>query len=137
MKYFAKIESNEVKEIIVISDSDCNGLDFPDSEPIGKVYIASLGIVGEWLQTSENDLFRCRYACVGGSYNSELDCFVNPKPFASWSLDETGDWIPPTPKPEYIAEHDYIVWNEETLSWTYISAIWNEEMQMWVIPDVG
>ena len=137
MKYFAKIESNEVKEIIVISDSDCGGFDFPDSESVGKAYISSLGINGEWLETSENNLFRNRYASVGGSYNLELDCFVNQKPFASWSLDETGDWIPPTPKPEYIAEHDYIVWNEETLSWTYISAIWNEEMQMWVIPDAG
>ena len=137
MKYFAKIESNQVKGIIVVSDNDCNNLQFPDSEPVGKAYIASLGIDGEWIETCQNGSFRIRCAFVDGSYNSELDCFVNPKPFASWSLDETGDWVPPTPKPEYIAEHDYIVWDEETLSWTYISAIWSEELGIWVIPDVG
>lgn len=35
-----------------------------------------------------------------------------PKPFASWTLNNEGSWVAPTPKPE----GDW-KWNEYTLSW--------------------
>jgi len=63
MAHFAKIENGkDVSEIIVVANSDCGGGDFPESEPIGQAFIASLGIAGEWLQTSYNNNFRGLYA---------------------------------------------------------------------------
>lgn len=49
MAHFAQIEDNIVKQVIVVGNDDCGGLEFPESEPIGQKFIASLGIEGEYL----------------------------------------------------------------------------------------
>jgi len=79
MAHFAKVESNIVREIIVIGNSDCGGGDFPASEPVGQAFIASLGLEGEWLQTSYNGNFRAVYAGIGYTYDEVLDTFVAPE----------------------------------------------------------
>jgi hypothetical protein len=78
MAHFAKIENNLVTDVIVIDNSRCDNLDFPESEPIGKVYIASMSIAGEWLQTSYNNNFRGLYAGIGYTYDAVNDVFVAP-----------------------------------------------------------
>lgn len=78
MAVFAKIVNNTVVECIVISEEDCANKLFPDSEPIGQSYIASLGISGNWLQTSPQGLFRGCYASQDWTYDSVTDVFVAP-----------------------------------------------------------
>jgi hypothetical protein len=78
MAHFARILDNIVEQVIVISNDDCGGGDFPESEPIGQAFIASIGLAGEWLQTSYSGSFRGRYAGVGMTYSEELDEFVSP-----------------------------------------------------------
>jgi len=78
MAHFAQIENNIVKNVIVVSNDDCGGGDYPDSEPIGQTFIASLGIAGEWLQTSYHANFRGCYASIGYTYDADLDEFVPP-----------------------------------------------------------
>jgi len=77
--HFAKVENNVVDQVIVVANSDCGGLDFPESEPVGQAFIASLGIEGEWLQTSYNNNFRGTYAGIGFTYDEESDTFVEPE----------------------------------------------------------
>lgn len=79
MAHFAQIEDGIVKQVIVISNDDCGGGDFPSSEPVGQEFIASLGINGEWLQTSYSGSFRGRYAGPGYTYDAELDEFAMPQ----------------------------------------------------------
>ena len=79
MAHFAKVDNNIVSEVIVIGNSDCNDLPFPESEPIGQAFIASLGLDGQWLQTSYNSNFRGKYAGIGFTYNSTLDTFEEPE----------------------------------------------------------
>ncbi len=81
MAHFAQVNNNKVSEVIVIANDDINNLPFPDSEPVGQAFIASLGIVGSWLQTSYNGNFRGCYAGVGFSYDA--------------SIGEYGEFIPP------------------------------------------
>jgi hypothetical protein len=76
--HFARIENGTVAEVHVINNEDCGGGDFPESEPIGQAFIASIGLVGEWLQTSYNGNFRGTYAGIGYTYDSENDVFVAP-----------------------------------------------------------
>jgi len=83
MAHFAKLENNEVLEVIVVANSDCGGGEFPESEPIGQEFIASLGLDGEWLQTSYNGNFRGSYAGIGFTYDA--------------SLGEYGEFVPPPP----------------------------------------
>jgi hypothetical protein len=69
MAHFAQVTNNFVTQVIVVSNSDCDDLPFPESEPIGQTYIASLGIQGDWLQTSYNGNFRGTYAGIGYTWN--------------------------------------------------------------------
>ena len=75
MAHFAKIENNNVTQIVVISNDVLEGKDFPESEPIGQEFIASLNLDGTWKQTSYNHNFRGKYAGIGDIYNEELDVF--------------------------------------------------------------
>lgn len=115
MAHFAKINVNNiVTQVIVVSDDNCAGGQFPDSEVAGAYFCTKL-LGGTWKQTSYNSNFRKRYAGVGYTYDSALDMFVPPKPFASWTLDAQGDWQAPVAKPE----GDY-AWDEEGQQWVTI-----------------
>jgi hypothetical protein len=78
MAHFAQIEDGIVKNVIVVSNDNCGGGDFPDSETVGQQFIASIGLNGEWKQTSYNSNFRGNYAGIGGTYDYVLDVFVPP-----------------------------------------------------------
>lgn len=78
MAHFAKIENNVVTQVIVVSNNDCGGGRFPASEPIGQAFLASLGLDGDWKQTSYSGSFRNCYAGIGFIYDEETDDFVAP-----------------------------------------------------------
>lgn len=78
MAHFARVENGIVQSVIVVSNDDCGGGDFPESEPIGQAFIASLGIGGEWKQTSYHGNFRDIYAFVGCIFDADNDVFVFP-----------------------------------------------------------
>jgi len=67
------------------------------------------------VRTSYNGNIRKQYAGIGYTYNADLDIFVAPQPFESWTLDENNDWQPPTPKPD-----GQYYWSEEDLEWVAI-----------------
>jgi hypothetical protein len=48
MAHFAHIKDGTVVEVIVISNDDA------PTEAAGKAFIASIGLAGEWVQTSYN-----------------------------------------------------------------------------------
>jgi len=78
MAHFAKIENGVVREVIVVGNGDCAGGDFPESEAAGQAFIASIGLSGEWKQTSYNNNFRGTYAGIGYTYDAVNDVFVAP-----------------------------------------------------------
>lgn len=83
MGHFARLNSdNVVEEVIVISNDVLNEPEFtfPDTEPLGRVFISkTLGLPGEFRQTSFNGSFRGRYAGIGYKYDAVLDEFVAPE----------------------------------------------------------
>ena len=121
MAHFAKInEENIVQQVIVVNNSDCGGLEFPESESIGQSFINSIGLIGTWKQTSYNSNFRKNYAGIGYSFDESRDAFIEPKPFDSWNLNEDKCiWEAPTPMPNHIDGHIWM-WNEEILNWESI-----------------
>lgn len=81
MAHFAQLDDNNiVQQVIVVSNEDCGGGEFPESEAVGQAFIASLGFSGAWKQTSYNHNFRGRYAGIGFTYDADLDEFVEPAP---------------------------------------------------------
>ena len=77
MAHFARVADGIVQEVIVVADSDCAGGSFPESETVGQSFIASVGLQGEWLQTSYNSNFRGMYAGLGTPYDPTVDEFVS------------------------------------------------------------
>ena len=76
MAHFARINNdNIVQEVIVVANGDCDNLPFPESEPVGQAFIASIGLPGTWLQTSYNANFRGCYAGIGMLWNPETQTF--------------------------------------------------------------
>ena len=119
MAHFAQLDGTTVTQVIVVSNDDCGGGDFPESEAVGQDFIASLNLDGVWKQTSYNKNFRNQYAGVGFTYDADADVFVAPQPFPSWTLDANHDWQPPTPMP---TDGKFYMWNEETLAWVEVPA---------------
>jgi hypothetical protein len=71
MAHFARVENGIVQQVIVISNDDCAGGNFPESEAAGQAFIASLGLDGEWVQTSYSGSFRESYAAVGCHFDGK------------------------------------------------------------------
>jgi hypothetical protein len=107
MSYFAKIESDTVTTVIVAEQ------DFVDAQ------------AGTWVQTSDTGSIRKNYASIGYTYDSSKDAFIAPKPFSSWTLDEsTCRWNAPVVMPD---DDKYYVWNEDTTNW---KAVYDTTTQM-------
>ncbi len=70
MAHFAQVTNGVVQQVIVVANSDA-----PD-EVTGQAFIASLGLDGEWVQTSYNAKIRGAYAGVG--YTWDGTNFVSP-----------------------------------------------------------
>ena len=67
MAHFAQVKDGIVAQVIVVGN-DVVG-EFPASEPIGQAFIASLGLDGEWKQTSYNANFRGKFAGMSDVWN--------------------------------------------------------------------
>lgn len=121
MAYFAQIGyGNVVQQVISISNENAPDPAPAHSEPLGQAFIAdTLGLSGEWRQTSYHGNFRKQYAGPGYTYDAEADVFIAPQPFPSWTLDANHDWQPPTPYP---SDGKRYVWDEATLSWVEVTA---------------
>ena len=105
MSHFAKIDSNNVVTQVIVAEQD-----FINSGRVGDSFL--------WVQTSYNSNFRKQYAGIGSTYDKANDVFISPKPYASWSLDASFDWQPPTAMP---SDGKFYNWNEDTTSWDEVT----------------
>jgi hypothetical protein len=70
MAHFARVENGIVQQVIVVSNDDA------PTEADGKAFIASIGLPGEWVQTSYNNnpiegQDRGKYAAVSDLWDGE------------------------------------------------------------------
>lgn len=73
------------------------------------------------VRTSYNNNIRVRYAGIGYTYDENLDVFIPPQPFPSWTLNtSTADWEPPVPKPSNQSEDGFYRWDEDSLNWIFV-----------------
>lgn len=127
MAHFAKVDANNVVERVevvgndIITDPNTN----QESEQLGIEFLRSLyGEDTNWVQTSYNKNFRGLYAAPGMTYYSDLDVFLPPQPYPSWTLDTTEKaWVAPLPMPT--ADTGWYEWDEDayqannTTGWVY------------------
>ncbi len=118
MAHFSKLGvGNIVERVEVVSN------DIATSEQAGVDFLNNLyGSRDTWVQTSYNNNFRKNFASKGYTYDQTRDAFIPPKPFDSWTLNETTcQWEAPVVKPTLtqaqIDNNNYYTWNEETQQW--------------------
>ena len=114
MSHYAKVVDGKVTQVIVAEADFFNS--FVDSSP------------GTWIQTSynthgnqhpENRPLRGNYAGIGYTYDQTNDVFYAPKPFPSWSLNEsTWTWEAPVPMP---TDGKMYSWDEATQTWSELN----------------
>lgn len=123
MGHFAKCVDGQVVQVIVAEPEFFET--FVDSSP------------GEWIRGSYNTrggvhydpatgepsadqtkALRKNYPGIGFTYDRERDAFIPPKPFASWTLNETSClWESPVPYPD---DGKIYQWDEATTSWVEV-----------------
>lgn len=117
MAHFAKLDDNNIViDVNVVNNDVIDNLPFPESEPIGIKFLTEWsGGYTNWKQTSYNSSFRKHYAGIGFTYNANLDAFISPQPYPSWSLDtNTCNWFAPVSYPQ---DNKLYAWNENLLQW--------------------
>jgi len=125
MAHYAQVENGVVTNVIVAEQ------DFID-------YLKSQNPAAQWVQTSyntrggihydpvtgqpsadQNKALRKNYAGIGFTYNEQLDAFIPPQPYPSWTLNqEICLWEAPTPRPDGGSVY---TWDEPTQSWVTIT----------------
>jgi len=119
MAHFAQLdENNVVIQVIVVDNRDTSTPDGTEKEYLGVAFCERL-FGGTWKQTSYNGNIRKNYAGIGYTYNADIDAFVPPQPFASWTLNnDTAQWKAPVAMPE---DGNAYSWDEHTTSWIEVN----------------
>ena len=114
MAHFAELDANNVVlRVIVVGNKDTSDPNGVEKESIGKAFCERL-FGGNWVQTSYNGNIRKRYAGIGYTYRADIDAFIAPQPFPSWTLDADAEWQAPVPMPD---DGKMYAWDEPTQSW--------------------
>tara|TARA_R100001377_G_C3185371_1_gene108320 strand:+ start:51 stop:401 length:351 start_codon:yes stop_codon:yes gene_type:complete len=114
MAHFAKLKSGNIVETVVVVSNDV-----AINEQAGIDFLNNLYNTRDaWVQTSYNNNIRKNFAGIGYQYDQTRDAFIEPKPYASWKLNETTcQWEAPVVYPTDGKGYD---WIETTKSWKLI-----------------
>ena len=107
MAHFAELnEKNIVTRVIVVSNEILKNSDGIEVEQNGIDFCKENFEENTiWKQTSYNNNFRKRFAGIGDYYSEELDCFLRPKPYESWSINlMEKDWESPLGPPPKLTQ---------------------------------
>ena len=157
MAHFAHLNSeNKVVHVSVVSndietsdgplgenDMHVDGETWCQNFHSGKPWTVDNGIVS-WKQCSYGGSFRKDYPQIGATYDSVRDEFVQPKPYSSWTLNATNDWVSPLannpterPSEEWMT---LFIWDEDNQRWHCKKEIddgsiayWNPSTEQWDI----
>ena len=141
MAHFAKLDSNNIVEyVIVVANSDSGGGQL-ENEAVGIAFCQNH--IGDsssvWKQTSYHANFRGKFAGIGYTYMTGVrtlgvastDIFLPQKPYASWSVGiTTAQWEAPIVEPQVgVGSVGWYKWDEvayqadsgspKTVGWYY------------------
>ena len=129
MAHYAFLDDNNVvTHVIVGKDENEDGIDWEEryASIVGQTCKRTSYNTHDGVHKNGKTPFRKTYAGIGMIYNEELDIFIQPQPYPSWSFNkETENWEAPVPRPEMTEEvkqnnltYD---WNEDDGNWELIS----------------
>lgn len=113
-------ENNIVTEVIVGVEEGTDGYDWEQryGEFRGQVCKRTSYNTRGNIHSEGGTPFRKNYAGIGYKYDENLDAFISPQPYPSWSLNtSTCLWEPPVPRPN---DSKRYYWDEANQSWIEI-----------------
>ena len=125
MAHFSKLGTGNIVERVEVVSND-----IATDEQTGVDFLNNLyGTRDTWKQTSYNTKggvhllggtpFRKNYGGIGYTYDQTKDAFIPPKPFDSWTLNETTCiWEAPVAYPSDGKDYE---WDESSTSWKEIT----------------
>jgi len=124
MAHFAEInENNIVINIRLVNNLlmfDENGV---EQEQLGIDFLKTLSPEGRFVQCSYNGNKRHQYPAIGFTYNQELDAFITPQPYPSWTFNPSRkEWEAPVPRPEDDG-FTVFIWNEFAQNWHNVTIV--------------
>ena len=91
MGHFALVTDGIVRDVVVIDNLNLDDLPFPESEPVGQAFIATLpdlaAQVGFWWECSYNNNFRGVYPGLGYGFNG-VDFIPPAQPESDLTADD-------------------------------------------------
>ena len=119
-KYAAKLEDGTTYQVPYIN-RDLRKVEsvivVPDVPDVADFCVNTLGMPGDWIETSIDNTFRKKYTSSGDFYDPLRDRFFEEQPYLSWILNSDGDWEPPVPYPD---DGYAYYWEEYILDWVLI-----------------
>lgn len=120
MAHYAFLDGNNiVTEVIVGKDEGEDGIDWEVwyGDFRGQVCKRTSYNTMAGVHKNGGTPFRKNYAGIGYTYQADIDAFVPPQPYASWTLDDNAQWQAPTAMP---TDGKRYSWDEATTSWIEI-----------------
>ena len=118
MSNYAKVENGKVTKVLVISDNDVEKrldkslLVKTSYNTVGGIYYNP---ITRKVDVDQTKALRKNYAGIGYTYDAQRDAFIPPKPYPSWTLDESSClWKAPVEMP---TDNKRYNWNESTKKW--------------------
>jgi hypothetical protein len=127
MAHFALLDKNNIVQAVFFGRDEDNEIDI--SLRTGETYKQTSyntrgGKYYEWrnglyqLGLDQSKAFRKNYAGIGFTYDANLNAFIPPKPFASWTLNTTTcGWeapsLPPVLTQEELNDSKKYKWSED------------------------
>lgn len=121
MAHYAFLDGNNiVTEVIVGKDEGEDGIDWEVwyGDFRGQVCKRTSYNTMAGVHKNGGTPFRKNYAGIGYTYQADIDAFVPPKPYASWTLDANAQWQPPVTMP---TDGQMYSWNEDNQTWEVVS----------------
>lgn len=113
-------ENNIVTEVIVGKDENEDGVDWEQwyGDFRGQVCKRTSYNTIRNVHSNGGTPYRGNYAGIGYIYREDIDAFVAPQPFASWTLDANAQWQAPTAMP---TDGKMYSWNETNQTWVEVT----------------
>ena len=126
MAHFARLDSNNIVDFVVVGRDEDNGKEAELSARTGDVYKQTSYNTHGGVHALGGTPFRKNYAGLGYTYDAGRDAFVPPQPYPSWLLNETTClWESPVPYPTDVGTEENpkrYTWDEATTSWVEVAA---------------
>jgi hypothetical protein len=122
MAHYAFLDGNNiVTEVIVGKDEGEDGIDWEVlyGDFRGQVCKRTSYNTMAGVHKNGGTPFRKNYAGIGYTYQADIDAFVAPKPFPSWTLNQdTCQWQAPTVMP---TDGKMYSWDEVAQTWVEVN----------------